>query len=53
MAPGDKDLELPAPSPARPVTVLEAWVRENEAAVEEWNEYVERCGVPLGAFRLF
>jgi antitoxin CcdA len=29
------------------------WKIENRAALESWNEYVERHGIPLAEFRQF
>lgn len=31
----------------------ERWLRENRAAMEAWNDYVERHGLPLSEFRQF
>lgn len=31
----------------------EQWFRENKAALESSNEYVERYGLPLGRYRQF
>jgi antitoxin CcdA len=30
-----------------------AWLRENRAALDAWNEYVETNGIPLSEFRQF
>ena len=30
-----------------------AWLRENRAALDAWNEYVEQHGPPLSEFRQF
>jgi len=37
----------------RAATQSEHWLRENRAAMEGWNAYVEQHGLPLAAFRLF
>lgn len=29
------------------------WLRENREAMDAWNEYVERNGIPLSEFRQF
>ena len=29
------------------------WLRENRAALDSWNDYVEENGLPLGEFRQF
>jgi antitoxin CcdA len=29
------------------------WLRENRAAMDAWNEYVEEHGLPLAEFRQF
>ncbi len=34
-------------------TRAERWKRENRAAMDAWNEHVERHGLPLAAFRQF
>ena len=34
-------------------TRVERWKRENQAAMEAWNDHVERHGLPLAAFRQF
>jgi antitoxin CcdA len=34
-------------------TRAERWKRENHAAMDAWNEHVERHGLPLAAFRQF
>lgn len=34
-------------------TRAERWQRENRAAMDAWNEHVERHGLPLAAFRQF
>ncbi|HUB13613.1 MAG TPA: type II toxin-antitoxin system CcdA family antitoxin [Acetobacteraceae bacterium] len=31
----------------------QAWLAENRAAIDAWNEYVEQNCVPLGEFRQF
>ncbi len=31
----------------------EAWLEENGAAIEYWNGYVERNGLPLAKYRQF
>lgn len=30
-----------------------AWLRENQAALDAWNDYVEEHGIPLEEFRQF
>ena len=30
-----------------------AWLRDNQAALDAWNQYVETNGVPLSEFRQF
>jgi antitoxin CcdA len=37
----------------RAQTDAEAWREENREAIESWNAYVERNGLPLAAYRLF
>ena len=34
-------------------TEAESWLAENRAAIEAWNEYVERHGLQLAEFRPF
>jgi len=29
------------------------WLIENKAAIDAWNDHVERQGLPLGVFRQF
>jgi len=29
------------------------WLEENGAAIQAWNNYVEKIGLPLGRFRQF
>jgi antitoxin CcdA len=29
------------------------WLKENKAALEQWNKYVEQNGLPLAKYRLF
>ena len=29
------------------------WLRENQDAIEAWNDYVEKNGLPLGEYRQF
>ena len=29
------------------------WLRDNQAALEAWNQYVETNGIPLSEFRQF
>jgi post-segregation antitoxin (ccd killing protein) len=39
-----------------PIEVAEAarqWLQENRPAMDAWNEYVERQGLPLAEFRQF
>lgn len=31
----------------------EAWLRENAAALESWNEWVAKNGLPLEKYRMF
>ncbi|MBR0664940.1 type II toxin-antitoxin system CcdA family antitoxin [Roseomonas hellenica] len=31
----------------------ERWLRENRAAIDAWNDHVERHGMPLSEFRQF
>lgn len=31
----------------------ERWIQENAAALDSYNEYVNRCGLPLEKSRLF
>lgn len=31
----------------------ERWLRENHAAMEAWNDHVEKYGLPLARFRQF
>lgn len=31
----------------------ERWLRENRAAMEAWNDHIERHGLPLSEFRQF
>jgi antitoxin CcdA len=30
-----------------------AWLKENRAALQAWNDYVEEHGIPLSEFRQF
>ncbi len=34
-------------------TRLQLWLQENRPAMDAWNEYVERNGLPLDAFHQF
>ncbi|HET9148809.1 MAG TPA: type II toxin-antitoxin system CcdA family antitoxin [Acetobacteraceae bacterium] len=34
-------------------TRAQRWLRENRAAMDAWNDYVERHGLPLAEFRQF
>jgi antitoxin CcdA len=34
-------------------TRAQRWLRENRAAMDSWNEYVEQHGLPLSEFRQF
>jgi antitoxin CcdA len=34
-------------------TKLQLWLRENRPAMDAWNDYVEKNGLPLDAFRQF
>ncbi|HET7883320.1 MAG TPA: type II toxin-antitoxin system CcdA family antitoxin [Acetobacteraceae bacterium] len=34
-------------------TRAERWLHENRDAIEAWNEYVEKHGLPLGEYRQF
>lgn len=34
-------------------TRAQRWLRENRAAMDAWNSYVERNGLPLADFRQF
>ncbi len=34
-------------------TRAERWVEENRAAMDAWNDHVERDGLPLAEFRQF
>ena len=29
------------------------WLQENQAAIDAWNDYVEKNGLPLGEYRQF
>ncbi len=29
------------------------WLRENQHAIEAWNEYIEKHGLPLAEYRQF
>jgi antitoxin CcdA len=33
--------------------VSNAWLEENQGAIEDWNRYVEENGLPLAHYRLF
>ncbi len=33
--------------------VSNAWLKENRAAIEDWNRYVRENGLPLAHYRLF
>jgi post-segregation antitoxin (ccd killing protein) len=35
------------------VAVAEAWKRENAEAMEAWNDWTARRGLPLGRHRTF
>ena len=34
-------------------TETRQWFRENRAAIDSWNDYVEQNGLPLAEFRQF
>jgi antitoxin CcdA len=34
-------------------TKLRVWLKENRPAMDAWNDYVEKNGLPLDAFRQF
>ena len=34
-------------------SVREAWIEENREAIESWNAWVERNGLPLERYRAF
>jgi antitoxin CcdA len=34
-------------------TRMAKWLQENQDAIEAWNEYVERNGLPLAEYRQF
>ena len=34
-------------------TTAQRWLQENRAAMDAWNDYVEKHGLPLAAFRQF
>ncbi len=38
---------------APPCSAGEHWLAENQAALQSSNEFVSRCGLPLGRFRAF
>lgn len=33
--------------------VREAWIEENQAAIESWNAWVDEHGLPLERYRMF
>ena len=42
-----------APDTSVQAVRCQAWLRDNRAAIESWNDYTERAGLPLGHLRQF
>lgn len=54
--PYEKAERAPEASVSREVSKCahdEAWIKENQSAIDSWNEYVAKNGLPLARYRTF